>query len=416
MPHVLLLFEYPTLSGGERSALTTLDAVRGAGFDVSAAAPPHGPLAEALAKRGIPVIPFSADPPCESPDQKDGSSNHSSDRPSDRAEQATRTFRSLSSPRFSLTERRRRLGRLLRECRPDLVHANSLAMGRLSGPVVSDVGVPSVAHLRDIVRLNRAAVGDLNCHTRLIAVSEATRRHHVAGGLVAEKVVVLYNGVDLEEFRPRAASGFLHLQLRLPPDARLIGTIGQIILRKGLDTLLRAAEVVATRHPTAHFLHVGSRFSNKEETRALDQQLQEAARAGALAGRFHLLGPREDVARILNELTLLVHPARQEPLGRVLLEAAASGVAVVATGVGGTAEIFPERDESAGDEPSTAVLVPVDDAETMARAVLRLLEEETERVHLAQAARRRAVAAFDADQAAVALAALYRSVLESGSR
>ena len=71
-------------------------------------------------------------------------------------------------------------------------------------------------------------------------------------------------------------------------------------------------------------------------------------------------------ALLLNELTLLGHAARQEPLGRVLLEAAAAGVAVVATDVGGTREIFPT-------EADAARLVPPDDAATLAAAMLELL-------------------------------------------
>ena len=61
-----------------------------------------------------------------------------------------------------------------------------------------------------------------------------------------------------------------------------------------------------------------------------------------------------------------MHPARQEPLGRVLLEAAAAGVAVVATDVGGTREIFPP-------EADAARLVPPDDADALAAAMLELL-------------------------------------------
>ena len=99
-----------------------------------------------------------------------------------------------------------------------LLHANSLAMGRLSGPVAAELGLPSVSHLRDIIRLSSQAVADLNCHARLLAVSQATRDFHVAAGLAAEKLHVVYNGVDLEEFRPRSPTGYLHRELGLPPE------------------------------------------------------------------------------------------------------------------------------------------------------------------------------------------------------
>ena len=65
----------------------------------------------------------------------------------------------------------------------------------------------------------------------------------MAHGLDAEKTHVLYNGVDLEQFRPRPPTGYLHRELGLPADAQLIGNIGQIGLRKGQDVLLRAAGV-----------------------------------------------------------------------------------------------------------------------------------------------------------------------------
>ncbi len=342
MPNVLLLCEYPTISGGERSMLSTLDRVRRAGIDVTVIAPPEGPLAEALAAQGLEVLPF--------------------------------VFRDAAGNRFPQERLRAELARLLERRRPDLLHANSLAMGRLSGPVAADLGLPSIAHLRDIIRLSARAVADLNLHARLLAVSEATRTFHVAQGLAAEKTHVLYNGVDLGRFQPRPRSGYLHRKLCLPPEADLVGTIGQICLRKGQDVLVQAEAILAEKLPNVHFVIVGERWSDKPESRQFEQALRDAA-TGKLAGRLHFLGFRNDVDRVLNELCLLVHPARQEPLGRVLLEAAASGVPVVATDVGGTREIFPPDREAAR-------LVPPDDPDAMAAAVLELVGDKGLRASL----------------------------------
>ncbi len=206
MPEILILCEYPTLNGGERSMLATLDGVRAAGFAPAVIAPPDGPLAEALATRGIELIPFQC--------------------------------RAADGTRVAQDRLREQLAEIVLRRRPALLHANSLAMGRLSGPVAADCGVPSVAHLRDIIRLSAQAVADLNRNRRLLAVSMATREFHVAHGLDAEKTHVLYNGVDLDQFRPRSPTGYLHRELGLPADAQLIATIGQIGLRKGQDVLL----------------------------------------------------------------------------------------------------------------------------------------------------------------------------------
>lgn len=378
MAQLLLLCEYASLNGGEQSMLSTLEGVRAAGFAPAVAAPAAGPLADALRDRRVEVLPFE-----------------------------THDRSGRRRPQDAL---RRELARLIRQRRPDLLHANSLSMGRLSGPVAAELGLPSLAHLRDIIRLSRRAIGDLNCHTRLLAVSAATRDYHLNAGLAAAKTHVLPNGVDLQRFRPRAPSGYLHQEFGLPSAARLIGTIGQLALRKGQDVLAKAASLLGRQSggelgdasDEVHYLLVGERYSDKDESRRFEADLRAAA-AGAMAGRFHLLGYRRDVAELLGELTLLVHPARQEPLGRVLLEAAASGVAAIATDVGGTREIFPPESQSAR-------LVPPGDAPALARAIAELTADAPERRRLAAAARRRAESAFDLRTATAGLVTHYQAV------
>ena len=168
MPRLLLLCEYPTLCGGEQSMLSTLSAVADAGFEIQVAAPPEGPLIEALQQRNVPTV--------------------------------TLRMMDSSGQRKPLEELRDEIGKLLHVCKPDLVHSNSLSMGRIVGPVVSEQGIPSVAHLRDIIKLSRAVIRDLNCNDRLLAVSAATRVFHIEQGLSNEKTVILHNGVDLRRF------------------------------------------------------------------------------------------------------------------------------------------------------------------------------------------------------------------------
>jgi glycosyltransferase involved in cell wall biosynthesis len=372
MPHVVLLCEYPTLNGGERSMLATLDGVDRAGFRVTAVAPPDGPLAGALRFKGIDLVPL-------------GDLDSQSNRPSQ-------------------AERREELAAIVAHLHPDLVHANSVSMGRLSGPVVAAAGARSIAHLRDIIKLSGQATADLNRHTRILAVSEATRAAHVACGLDPAKAFALHNGVDLEQFHPRPATGWLHRELGLPHQARLVATIGQIGLRKAQDVLAQAAALVAAEQPDVHWLILGERSSEKAESLRFEANLKEAA-TGVLAGRFHLLGRRNDVDRVLDEITLLVHPARQEPLGRILLEAAAAGLAVIATDVGGTREIFPA-------ESDAAWLIAPNDPKALAEATGELLRDEPRRCQMAAAARRRAEEAFSIDRAVAGLVGHYREVLE----
>jgi glycosyltransferase involved in cell wall biosynthesis len=372
MPRLLILCEYPTLLGGERSMLSTLERVAAAGFDVRVAAPPTGALAATLRERQIPHIRWPV------------RRNQGSRRP--------------------LGELRQALAEIVTRERPDLLHANSLSIARVAGPVAKESGVRSLGHLRDIIALSRQAVGDLNCHRRLLAVSSATRDYHIAQGVDETKCLVVRNGVDLNRFRPRPRTFYLHADLRLPPTARLIATIGQISLRKAIDVTLDAARRVMPHNGDVHWLIVGERASEKAETVEYETRLRRMAAEPPLAGRVHFVGRRDDIAELMAECDVLVHTARQEPLGRVLIEAAASGVPVVATDVGGTREIFPPAADG-------AVLAAVDAPAEIAEAVISLLNDDARRRVLGRDGRRRAEAAFDVQLAAERLIEQYNEVL-----
>jgi len=371
MIRVLVLCEFGSLNGGEQSLLAVVKPLRTLGFALTVAAPREGPLADSLRASDVRLVPLD---------------------------------RQTWDARRGLADRRRALSQLLASERPEVLHANSLAMSRLSGPVAASQGLASIGHLRDIMRISRAAAADLNCHSRLLAVSYAVRDWYAGQTLDAEKVFVAYNGVDLQRFRPQAPTGYLAEELGLPPSTPLVLSIGQVILRKGLDVLLQAARRVLDQRGDVHFLVVGRRFSDKPETIGYEQELRRLASIRPLAGHIHFLGVRSDVDRLLAETTLLVHAARQEPLGRVLLEAAAAGTPVVATAVGGTREIFPP-------EANAALVVPPDDPAALATEIQRALADPSLCRVLGAAARRMAEDRFADQQAARVLADHYRRIL-----
>lgn len=371
---VALLFEYATLNGGERSMLACVDWLLAseAGWEFTALAPGNGRLAEALASRKIELVPWST---------TDGQGRR--------------------LPREQIDAA---LIEAVCRARPGLLHANSLSMGRLAGRLAERLLIPTTSHLRDILKLSGAAIADLNRNRKLIAVSEATRVFHLAQGLDAERVVVVRNGLNLEAFQPRTATGALHDELKLPRSAKLLVTIGQIGLRKGLDVLAAAAGEIVRRVPDAHFVLIGERSSTKDESIAFEQAIIAQFAVQGLADRLHRLGHRDDVPRLLAEADLLVHPANQEPFGRVLLEAGACGLPVVATNVGGTAEIVVDGE--------TGRIVPPRDPHSLALAVGELLRADEARQRMRFAARDRAVREFDVDRAALSLADHWRAVLD----
>jgi len=370
MSRVLLICEYPTLNGGEQSLLAILPLLIADGFTFEAIAPASGALARAFGELGIRVLPLEIS----------------------------------DSPTGKLTQQQKReqIATAIAGTKTDLVHANSISMGRLLGPVTADLGIPSISHVRDIVRFSGQASIDLNRHSRLLAVSCATRQYHVSTGMRDDLTFVAYNGVNLARFRPRAPTGWLHAELGLPHNALLVGAVGQLILRKGHDVLVAAAESAVSQLPNVYYVVAGERFSQKNEAQRFEAKIRQRVTDGPLAGRFHFLGVRDNIPDLLPELTLLAHPARQEPLGRVLLEAGASGVPVVATDVGGTREIF---------GTDAAELVPPDDPQALARAIVKLASDAPLRQRLALAALSQIATRFSVQLAAATLAQHYREVL-----
>lgn len=369
---VAILCEYPTLNGGERSMLACIDRLVGEDVRFTFLAPGCGPLAAELQRRDVRHVPFDV--------RADGEK----------------------------LPRRAVIDRLVNLCAEgfDLLHANSLAMGRLSGAAATRLSIPCTAHLRDILKLSPAATGDLNGNAKLVAVSQAVRDFHVAQGLAAGRVNVIYNGIDAAVFCPRARTGGLRCELGLPRSALLIAAIGQICLRKGQDVFADAAVRIAGAVPQAHFLLIGARHSAKAESVEFEAAIEERFAAAGLAGRYHALGERDDIPELLNEIDMLIHAARQEPFGRVLLEAAAAGVPIVATDVGGTSEMLTDG--------LHAVLVGAGDPQAIAEAALRLADEGELAARMGRAARKHVVERFPIEHASRAMLAFWKQAVAAG--
>jgi glycosyltransferase involved in cell wall biosynthesis len=144
--------------------------------------------------------------------------------------------------------------------------------------------------------------------------------------------------------------------------------------------------------PAAHFLLIGERYSAKPESIAYDEAIDREIAGAGISDRFHRLGYRTDIERLLPELDLLVHGARQEPFGRVLLEAAAAGCPIIATDVGGTAEMLVDG--------QSALLVPADQPERLAAVMIRAHAHAELRGDLAREAKQRIARYFSIETAA----------------
>lgn len=354
-PTLMVVFEFNTINGGENSILAALPLIQASGWRIEAAVPltlaalqqtKHQPasnrktLIDQLEQRDIDRHPLPT---------------HHAD-----------------GTRKTQAQYRADCAQLLQQRQPDVVLCNSLSTSRLCGPVTAATNRPAAGYLRDIIKLSAKAVDDINQLDRIIAVSNATMNFHVEQKMDPEKVRVVYNGVDLDVFGPHQRTPEIHQRVRqslhIPQDAQIVLFVGQIGMRKGVDVLLESFAQLTTAVPNCHLLVVGQRHSQKEEAKEYEAQLYQRANQAPLREKVHWLGRRDDVHQLMGAADLLLHPARQEPLGRVILEAIASGLPVVTTLVGGSPEIL-------GCVDSFDLMCNVDDAAQMAGRAEAMLQD-----------------------------------------
>ena len=375
--HVLVAFEFGSFNGGENSFLAVADLLRQRGWRFSALVPPDSPLASKLSANDFPLIPFQR-------------TDH-------------------ANVRLTQSDLRAAIREAIQTAAPNIVHCNSLSMSRLCGPVCRQLKVPSLGYLRDIIKISRKAMEDINQVDQIVAVSEATRAFHVKHGLTSERSITIHNGIDREAFLNTATSaGSIREELKLPKNSRLLLSCGQIGMRKGLDTLIESFIELNASKPDdrspRHLLIVGQRHSEKQEAIEYEDRLHDRVAENGLESQVHFLRRRSDVAQIMQQSTLLIHTARQEPLGRVLLEAASVGLPIVATDVGGTPEIL--------SRPSLRqCMVPPNEPSAIAGVAKHLLSDDDLLNQISLELREHATTAFSTDSCARQLDTQYQYVI-----
>ncbi len=150
----------------------------------------------------------------------------------------------------------------------------------------------------------------------------------------SDEVEVVYHGIDIEAVRATADRSGVRDELGLPDDAHVVGTVANLRPEKGYDVLLRAARRLLLEHPSARdmwFVAVGQ-GPLADELNALHAEL-------GLGERFRFLGYRQDATRVMSSFDVFCLASRHEGLPVALLEAAALGIPVVVSDVGGVGEL-----------------------------------------------------------------------------
>jgi glycosyltransferase involved in cell wall biosynthesis len=300
----------------------------------------------------------------------------------------------------------RRLGRVIRDVRPDLVHLHSRIGADVMGAIAARrTGVP-VVHTRRVDNPEPRWLAALKyrLHDRVIAISEGIGQVLLAAGLPAAKLRVVRSAVDTTPYAGSCDWTALAGVLGAGPGggARfgpVIAVVAQLIPRKGHRFLLEALPAIVAAVPNVQVLFFGKG--------PLAGPLQERIDRDGLAARVRLMGYREDLPRLLPCMDLLVHPAMLEGLGVSLLQASAAGVPIVASRVGGIPEAV--RDGVNGR------LVPPADVPALTAAILTLLADGDLRRRMGDTGRALVAREFSVAGMVAGNLAVYRELLQAAT-
>ncbi|MDG6223387.1 MAG: glycosyltransferase family 4 protein [Candidatus Bathyarchaeota archaeon] len=192
----------------------------------------------------------------------------------------------------------------------------------------------------------------MNRSDALIAVSKYTVNELTdLYGISTEKIHVIYNGVDIQKFKPRPNKIELRQQFGLEPDNKIVLFVGRLYHRKGLEPLLRSIPLVLKEFSNVTFAISGTGFKEKEES------LRNLAKELNIEKDVKFLGyvPDEKLPELYSASDIFVLPAIYENFPFAILEAQSTALPVISTNVGGIPEFLEDRKNGfvieAGDEP-----------------------------------------------------------------
>ena len=233
---------------------------------------------------------------------------------------------------------------------------------------------------------------------RMIAVCGAVVDSLVASKIPPELITVIYCPLDSDRFHSGISGKKVREEFGLGLHTPVVGQVAELRSWKGFDDFIRAAELILKEMPDSHFLIVGRKTSLYDELVRLAQDL-------GVMDRIHFTGFRSDIEKCYAAMTVCVNSStRGEAAPYALKEPLAMGVPVVATRIGGNAEVV--------SQDQTGFLVPPRNPRVMADAVLRLLKDRDLRERMGHEGQQDVKKRFSLDAAVARTEAVYQDALK----
>jgi L-malate glycosyltransferase len=292
-----------------------------------------------------------------------------------------------------------RFSRVLREYRPDIIHAHdphAVSMAAMALSTMSGSRLPALAIARRVdfhLKANALSRWKYKQVDAAICSSDAIRAMVVEDGIPGERAFTVYEGVQVERIAAHPALD-VHQALWLPAGSAVVGNIAALVPHKGQRYLIEAAPAVVRAHPDTQVLI----FGEGELRATLQRQIHQLG----LDHNVHLVGFRPDILALLKSLDVFVMSSITEGLGTSILDAMAASKPVVATRAGGIPEVV--------DNDVTGLLVPTHTPAAMADAIVRLLQDAGLRRRMGEAGLARVRERFTVERMVDATLEVYETV------
>jgi glycosyltransferase involved in cell wall biosynthesis len=313
----------------------------------------------------------------------------------------------------------RQLRKVIAETRPDLIHTHLFAanvIGRIAGrgagiPVISSIHNPeyepeAVAAAKPVIKAKVRAARLIDRMTaaygcmRMIAVSEYVRETTASRlNYPKSKIDVIYNPVDLSPSQDAIQSTALSESLGLEDKAFVILTVGRLAPQKGILHAIRAMPRILAADPKTHLVCVGA-FADADYVSSIRAEISTLG----VGNSVHLIGERRDIPALLAMCDIFLFPSLFEGLGIAIAEAMASGRACVGSRIRPLDEFV--------HHGRNGVLAEAGSPESIADAILSLMENSDLRKAIGAAAAVTAGEMFRPEPAARKLEEVYRSLLK----
>ena len=292
---------------------------------------------------------------------------------------------------------RREYGRLFSSMNPDVIHTHGYRPDVLASGIAGRLAIPRVTTVHGFTGgdwKNRLyeflQVRAFKRYEAVVAVSRPLEGRLRTRGVPARSLHMIPNGYDVSQ--PFLERNEARKALGLPQGGRVLGWVGRLSPEKGPDIMLDA--LTALQQPETLLSIIG----DGDERGALEAQARELGVAGQI--RWHGMVP--DAGRLYAAFDAFVLSSRTEGTPISLFEAMAAGVPIVATRVGGVPDVLRE---------SEGWLVPPTDSPSLARTIVRALDERDESRRRGEAARHRLAEVYGLGPWLDQYDRLYRSLL-----